>query len=185
MILLRGEKLKSKGAPEMISSDNHKLWLAHPTGKIAKGEFCSTCARFNARTLATNAILLDESNIKSPKILLVKRGENPDKGWWDIPGGYLDWDETLEECTTRELKEETGLIAQPESFSLFNTFSNPNNKAQNQVVDLYYISKRFSGEIKIDGKEITDAQWFELSHLPENVAFNHRTALDKLKESLG
>lgn len=168
----------------MYSIEDHELWLAHPTGQIAKGTFCSTCARFNARTVATNALLLDKSNAKSPKILLVRRGENPDKGWWDIPGGYIDWDETLEEGVARELKEETGLIAHPESFALFNTFSNPNNKTKNQVIDMYYISTQFTGDLKIDEKEITDAQWFELSHLPENVAFDHRVTLEKLKDHL-
>jgi len=159
----------------MISKDQHQEWLANPTGKISKGSYCSSCARFNARAVAVNAILRDGN-----KVLLVKRGEEPDLGWWDIPGGYLDWNETLEEGASRELHEETGLIVDPNTFSLIGTFSNPNNKAKNQAVDLYYITTHFSGEILIDGEEILEANWFEIDNLPENVAFDHRLILEKL-----
>jgi 8-oxo-dGTP diphosphatase len=115
------------------------------------------------------------------KTLLVKRGEDPDKDWWDIPGGYLDWDETLEECASRELKEETNLFARPDSFQLFDFRSDPNNKAKNQVVDVYFISRDFSGDIKIDGNEVVDYRWFELANLPDNIAFYHGEILKKLK----
>lgn len=157
----------------MISADQHKEWLAHPTGRISKGEYCSCCARFNARTLAVNAIVLNEN-----KVLLVKRAQEPDKGWWDLPGGYLDWDETLEEGTARELREETGLVASPASFQFLSLFSEPKNKTGNQVVDVYFITNTFTGEITVDPAEVLTAQWFELDALPEKVAFDHRQVLE-------
>lgn len=163
----------------MITAEEHADWLAHPVGKIAKGSYCTACSRFNSRNVASDLILLDGT-----KVLLVKRGEDPDLGWWDIPGGYLDWDQTLEESTVRELFEETGLVAKPEDLELFLIGSNPNNKAQNQVLDVYYFTSKFSGEIKIDGVEITGAQWFEFSELPEKVAFDHREVLEKLQKKL-
>lgn len=161
----------------MITAEEHKDWLDHPVGRIAKGAYCTTCSRFNSRNVASDLILLDGT-----KVLLVQRGEEPDKGWWDIPGGYLDWDQTLEESTVRELLEETGLVVKPEDIELFQIGSNPNNKAQNQVLDIYYVTKKFSGEITIDGVEITDAQWFDLHKLPGNIAFDHREALEKVYE---
>lgn len=163
----------------MITSQQHADWLAHPTGKIGKGEYCSTCSRFNSRNTATDVILIDGT-----KVLLVKRGEEPDKGWWDIPGGYLDWDQTLEESSARELLEETGLIVKPEDLELLHIYSNPNNKAQNQTIDIYYVARKFSGKIQFDGVEITDAQWFDLNDLPETVAFDHRIALEMLLKKL-
>ena len=51
-------------------------------------------------------VLTDEPE---PKILLIQRGGEPFKGCWAFPGGFMDIDETTEECARRELKEETGL----------------------------------------------------------------------------
>lgn len=163
----------------MITVDEHQQWLDNPTGKIGKGEYCSACARFNSRNIACNAILL-----KDRQILLVKRAQDPQMGAWDIPGGYLDWNETLEECSSRELKEETGLVASPNDFKFFGTFSEPNNSAGNQVIEMYYVTKEFSGEIVLEEDEVLEAKWFSLDSLPENVAFDHRQTLDKLAQTL-
>ena len=42
-------------------------------------------------------------------MLLVERGGEPYKGCWAFPGGFLNMDETTDECAVRELEEETGL----------------------------------------------------------------------------
>lgn len=44
-----------------------------------------------------------------PKVLLIQRGDQPFKGGWAFPGGFLNMDETTEQCAIRELEEETGL----------------------------------------------------------------------------
>lgn len=159
----------------MISDFDQKDWLNNPTGKIEKGSYCPHCARFNSRHIACNAVI-----IKAGKVLLVKRAQDPEAGNWDIPGGYLDWDETLEECAARELKEETGLLAQPSDLKFFSIFSNPNNAAHNQVIDIYFVSRKFSGEIEIEQAEVLEAKWFNLDNLPPNVAFDHKEALNKI-----
>lgn len=47
--------------------------------------------------------------IKDGNVLLVKRGVEPGKGLWAIPGGTLKLGETLQECAAREILEETGV----------------------------------------------------------------------------
>ena len=46
---------------------------------------------------------------EEPKVLLIQRGFEPYKGFWAFPGGFMEMDETTEECAIRELEEETGL----------------------------------------------------------------------------
>jgi 8-oxo-dGTP diphosphatase len=46
---------------------------------------------------------------EQPKVLLIQRGAEPYKGSWAFPGGFMNMDETTEQCAIRELKEETGL----------------------------------------------------------------------------
>lgn len=50
------------------------------------------------------------------EILLIKRGKAPNYGHWMVPGGTLEWGETLEECAVREVREETGVEIEIETF---------------------------------------------------------------------
>jgi len=59
-------------------------------------------------------VTADAVAIQSGHILLVKRGQNPGKGLWALPGGFLDQRESIEDCAVRELLEETSIKLQPE-----------------------------------------------------------------------
>jgi ADP-ribose pyrophosphatase YjhB (NUDIX family) len=85
---------------------------------------------------------------------MIKRGQEPMKGWWAIPAGYLDWDESMEECAIRELKEETGLEGSIE-----------------RLLGVY--SERFRAS-----EEVEEIEWFGLDELPERVAFDHRKMIE-------
>jgi ADP-ribose pyrophosphatase YjhB (NUDIX family) len=56
------------------------------------------------------ALIFDDDK----RILLIERGGEPLKGWWSLPGGVLETGETLADGVRREVREETGLIVEPE-----------------------------------------------------------------------
>ena len=72
-----------------------------------KSKRCDNCGFvFYANpSSATAAFIVNDKN----ELLVVKRGKEPAKGTLDLPGGFVDMDETAEEGMTREIREETGL----------------------------------------------------------------------------
>ena len=85
-----------------------------------KSKHCLDCGftyYFNAAA-ATVAIILNEHN----ELLVCRRANDPAKGTLDLPGGFIDLYETVEEGVAREVKEETGLQIQETRY----LFSYPN-----------------------------------------------------------
>ena len=72
--------------------------------------------------VTADCVVIGSAADSSRYVLLIQRGNEPYKGCWALPGGFMDMDETLEQCALRELKEETGLtpsgdITELKSFS--------------------------------------------------------------------
>jgi UDPglucose 6-dehydrogenase len=115
--------------------------------------------------LAINAIVEDKS-----KVLLVKRRLEPFKGLWSLPGGYVDYGETVENAVKREVKEECGLDVQPSR--MLGVYSNPKRHPWKHVVAICYIAKKVRGQIKTKSRE-GNADFFRINQIPKNLAFDH------------
>ena len=74
---------------------------ASPAGRLIDCTFCGF--HFYINPAPTNGLILEN---EKGEILLVKRKYPPKKGYWDIPGGFVDFGETIEESLRREIKEE-------------------------------------------------------------------------------
>jgi 8-oxo-dGTP diphosphatase len=149
-------------------------WTNNPTGKIPQGEFCSHCGRYNARNSTATMLALNSHH----QVLLIKRKRDPQAGWWAMPGGYLDWNETLADCAKRELKEETGLIVDEVTFSgLYDAIDRDQDGRQN--VDHCYVGVVTGPEsMVLNQDEVITAEWFSFDQLPDNIAFDHRQMLE-------
>lgn len=109
--------------------------------------------------------------IESKGIVLIKR-KNPPYGW-AIPGGFVDYGESLEEAALREAKEETNLDV--ELKKQFHTYSDPKRDPRHHTISTVYISKgKGIPEPKDDANEIGI---FTESNLPNEIAFDHRSIL--------
>lgn len=106
--------------------------------------------------------------IKEGKILLVKRGYPPGLGKWSIPGGVVEAGEKLVDAARRELKEETGLEAEPLGilWVLNNIVYDKERRALYHylIVDVLFDSTTIKGELK-PGSDVLGASWFDLNEV--------------------
>lgn len=114
------------------------------------------------------------------RILLIERGDQPYKGCWAFPGGFLEMDESADEGAKRELLEETGLTV---SFvKQFHTFSTPDRDPRGRVLTVaYYALVRMSEAKGMD--DAVQAKWFALDDVPQ-LAFDHEEMLRVAKEEI-
>ena len=114
------------------------------------------------------------------KVLLIQRGNEPYKGKWAFPGGFMEMDETLEECALRELKEETSL--QPEKIEQLHAFSSVNRDPRERVITVAFYTVVKLAEVR-GGDDAGDARWFPVTQVPP-LAFDHeemfKMALEKV-----
>jgi ADP-ribose pyrophosphatase YjhB (NUDIX family) len=110
--------------------------------------------------------------IESKGIVLIKR-KNPPYGW-AIPGGFVDYGESLEEAALREAKEETNLDV--ELIRQFHTYSDPKRDPRHHTISTTYIAKAEGiPQAKDDAIEIGI---FTESNLPDEIAFDHHFILN-------
>lgn len=100
------------------------------------------------------------------RIVLIKR-KNPPPGW-ALPGGFVDYGETLEAAVIREAKEETGLDI--ELVSQFHVYSDPSRDPRQHTIATVYLA-RAEGEPE-GGDDASEARWFDPEELP-GMAFDH------------
>ncbi|MDP1834026.1 MAG: NUDIX hydrolase [Candidatus Moranbacteria bacterium] len=140
--------------------------------ELSNNERCPECGRFNNRGTSIDAMIVNDD-----KILLIKRGANPFKGFWALPGGYVEWDESAEEAVGREVKEELGVIV--ESSNLIGVYSSPNRHPK-QVIDMAYVVT-ISGSPKA-GDDALEFEWYFFNDLPAELAFDHKKIIEDYLE---
>lgn len=129
---------------------------------------CNTIAYLNP--VPASAVVV----IKDQKVLLVKRGAEPKVGLWCLPGGFMEVDETPQECAIRELREETGITAI--EYSLLGLYSQKDGRYDN-VLLMGYLIEEFDG-FPVAGDDASDIGWFSYDELPEIAFRGHRYFID-------
>lgn len=115
-------------------------------------------------------------------VLLIERVNEPFKGCWAFPGGFMDMDEDAEACAIRELKEETGLEIR--SMKQVGAFTEVNRDPRGRTVSIAYYAMVVKSEVKASD-DAAQARWFPIDSVPP-LAFDHeeilRMALEEIKK---
>ena len=120
-----------------------------------------------------------------PQVLLIERGNDPFKGCWAFPGGFMNMDESTEQCAIRELEEETGL--QVTDIHQVGAYSKVDRDPRGRTITVAYLAiidapKEVSG---LD--DAAKAKWFPIDALPP-LAFDHdeimRDAFELYQDSM-
>ncbi len=123
---------------------------------------CPGCGHvhFDDPKVAVGVVIEDKG-----KIILARRGHEPNIGGWSFPSGYVDAGEELEKAAVREVEEETGLTVRIDR--LLGAYSQPGNR----TIFIAYAGAVVSGEI-VTGEECLEVRAFAPDRLPQ-LAFPH------------
>ncbi len=105
-------------------------------------------------------------------IILIKR-KNPPYGW-ALPGGFVDYGESLEEAAVREAREETGLHVK--LLRQFHSYSDPSRDPRQHTVSTVFLAEA-SGNAEA-GDDAAELDVYGEGNLPEPIAFDHSKILN-------
>lgn len=116
------------------------------------------------------------------KVLLIKRKNPPFQDKWAIPGGFVEYDEDLEDAAKRELEEETSV--KDVNLEQLRAFGTPGRDPRSRTISIVYYTQidaaTVSPKAQDDAKEV---QWFSMNNLPD-LAFDHAEILDYAKSHI-
>lgn len=135
--------------------------------RLVECESCNFVFYFNP-ALTNGGILVNNKG----EILLVKRKIDPKKGYWDVPGGFVDFRETIEDSMKREVKEELGIdLSNIEYFMSTPDLYEYKGFTYNTLC--FFFITNIEGEVFTPADDITEARFFTPDMIPfEKIAFD-------------
>ena len=131
----------------------------------------ASCPACDSVYYANSAPAVEGVLERDGKVLLTKRGIDPRRGYWDLPGGFLEEGEEPLEGLAREFREETGLAVRP--LEWLGTHLEPYDHYF--VLGLTWLV-RADGEPRPDD-DVEELRWFGPNELPDEMAFRHQDEL--------
>lgn len=156
-----------------------KCGSSHFVENNFKSKRCETCGfvyYFNPSS-STIAIIINSND----ELLVATRAHDPAKGTFDLPGGFVDMNETGEEAVIREVKEETGLhVSQAKyMFSIPNTYVYSGFEVH--TLDLVYLCKVDDMQNIKAEDDVASLQFIKISELNPNL-FGLRSVKEVIQE---
>ena len=112
--------------------------------------------------------------LKDGRLLLGKRIGKIGSGTWGLPGGHLEYGESLTDGAARELKEETGIVSNDLEF--IHTINDPRDNCH--YIHIGFIAKSWRGQPKItEPDKFAEWGWFDLKDLPQPIFVGHEKSI--------
>jgi 8-oxo-dGTP diphosphatase len=110
-----------------------------------------------------------------PRVLLIRRKNEPFAGCWALPGGFVEMEESLEDAARRELFEETGVKAK--SLAQLAAFGDPGRDPRGRTISVAYLAEVDPDQLNPRAADDAAAVgWFSLAR-PPKLAFDHKDIL--------
>ncbi len=108
------------------------------------------------------------------RILLARRAGDPERGKWDLPGGFLEEGEHPLDALVRELREETGLEVEPLELVAIEVDRYGEGPEAPATLNLYWTARRVSGRLEA-ADDVSELRWVAPAELPadEEIAFDN------------
>jgi len=133
---------------------------------------CNTPVETYVNPIPTVDIIIEFSSGEENGIIMIFRKNEPNE--WALPGGFVEYGETLEEAAVREAEEETGLIVK--ELRQFHAYSDPERDPRHHTITTVYIGKATGNPKAAD--DAKDIGVFTKESLPDKIAFDHRTIIE-------
>ena len=108
------------------------------------------------------------------ELLLIRRGDEPYKGCWALPGGFMNMDETFEDCARRELEEETTMKV--DGLRFVGLYDDPDRDPRGRVVTAAFLAFIDRKPHVVGSDDAAEARWWKLTELPP-LAFDHHKVI--------
>lgn len=135
-------------------------------------------------SITVDTVIFNENNdfnseiTKNSDFILIKRKNKPFKNHWAIPGGFVDYGESVEDAAIRESKEETGIDIKLKK--LFNVYSKPNRDPRGHTITIVYLATGDFNEMQAASDAI-DIDIFSFNNIRSaNLAFDHEKILSDI-----
>jgi 8-oxo-dGTP diphosphatase len=136
-------------------------------------ERCPECGHsWRRRNPLLTVDVIIELEERPGSIILIRR-KNPPAGW-ALPGGFVDYGETVEAAARREAREETGLVV--DDLRQFHTYSDPGRDPRGHMVSVVFTAK--AAGTPRGGDDARLAKAFATDDLPEDIVFDHRKIIE-------
>ena len=127
----------------------------------------------------TPLLTVDTVILYMGKLVFIKRKNDPFKGHFALPGGFVEVGETVETAAVREAKEETGLDV--DIIKLLGVYSEPSRDPRGHTVTVCFLTSG-RGNLKA-GSDALDTGLFGMNEIPE-LAFDHNKIIEKARSDI-
>ncbi len=120
-------------------------------------------------------LTVDTVITQNDSVVLIRRKNPPFKGSWALPGGFVEYGETVESAAIRESKEETGLDIELDD--MVGVYSDPKRDPRGHIITICFLGHKIGGELVAD-TDASDVQCWKINEISKiDLAFDHHKIL--------